>query len=536
MIAHFRIIFFAFLSLALGIWLSKLIDYTSMWFLYGAIIILSIVLVFLVLHFVFKKSKFFAYFWNIKWFILVVALFMALGMGLYAICKSHYKVEFTPEDNTIYNIYGTVDINYITKEKGIYFVISDVTVTAENGYSETTKLDYNVFVYVYYRADSESYTDAELARILPGNKILVSSRLVLSPVFSKQDISTFAYSNGYQYSCFTTLDDISFIEGEMNFWDSVREHIRNIYKANMDPRYAGLAFSVLVGDRTELDPDIAYNFQISGIMHVVAVSGLNTAFIMMLLLWLLKKFRANRWVKLGLIVVVLAFYSLLCDMTPSVVRSSMMSIFLITAQLFGKQRDDLTSISLSGIILLLIYPLYVFDLSFLLSYLGVFGIFLLYKPLEHVFTKLKFKRLAGPVALMLSATIMTAPIVINAFGYFSIVGLIANLVLVPLFGYVFMILFGVTLIVLVLPFLAKLLWLLQWGFWLVDKGAWLFACVPNAAVLLSPIPEWALVGYYAGTFYCSRFCIARSPLKVSLALSCLAVFLVGFVLSFLVVF
>lgn len=282
-----------------------------------------------------------------------------------------------------------------------------------------------------------------------------------------------------------------------------------------------------------LDPEIAYNFQISGIMHVVAVSGLNTAFIMLLLLWLLNKFRANRWVKLGIIVVVLGFYSLLCDMTPSVVRSSMMSIFLITAQLFGKQRDDLTSISLSGIILLLLFPLYIFDLSFLLSYLGVFGIFLLYKPLVRGLTKIKFGRLAGPVALTISATLMTAPIVINAFGYFSLIGLLANLVLVPLFGYVFMLLFGATLIVLVLPFMRGLLWVLQWGFWLVDKGAWLFASVPNAMVLLRPIPNWSLVGYYMSAFYSSQHCVARLSLKIPLIVVGFAVFLVGFVLSFI---
>ena len=71
----------------------------------------------------------------------------------------------------------------------------------------------------------------------------------------------------------------------------------------MDERYAGLAFSVLVGDRAELAFDIQDNFQITGIAHVVAVSGLNTAFIMMLLLWLLRVFKANRWVKLTTVIV-----------------------------------------------------------------------------------------------------------------------------------------------------------------------------------------------------------------------------------------
>ncbi len=459
---------------------------------------------------------------------------MSFGFGMYQIDYARHTLTFTPNEDTNYNIYGTVDGNYIEKEKGVYFIINNVKVVSEYSTSGTISLDSNVFIYLYYRDGETSYSESELSKILPGNEIVLTSKLVATPVFAKSQINTFAYSNNYQYSCFTDLDSITFIDGEMGFWDSLRERIRNMYKQNMGDKYAGLAFSVLVGDRTELDPDIAYNFQISGIMHVVAVSGLNTAFIMILLLWALKKVRANRWIKVGVIFTILLFYAILCDMTPSIVRSSMMSIFLISAQLFGKQRDDLTSISLSGIILLIIYPMYVFDLSFLLSYLGVFGIFLLNKPIERGLTRLKFGKLSAPIALTMSATLMTAPIIINAFGYFSLVGLLANLILVPLFGYVFMILFCITLIALIIPFVDRILWLLQWGFWLVDKGAWLFASVPYASVPLNKIPDWALVGWYLGTFFCSQQCVAKAKIKVPLSLTSLSVFGVGFVLSFFV--
>lgn len=533
MIAHFRLIFFAFLSLALGIWIGKLYNYDSPWFLYGVLIFFGLWLAFLCLHFVFRRSRFFEYFWSVRRFLIVIVTFLALGFGLYHVDYARHVVHFVPEDDVSYNIYGTVDINYIEKEKGVYFVISDVQVVDEDA-AEVYTLETNVFVYLRYREGETFYSAEELASILPGNRIVVTSTLVYTPVFGDTEINTFAYSNNYQYSCFTELDEVTFIEGEMGFWDSVREHIRDLYRLNMDPRYAGLAFSVLVGDRTELDPEIAYNFQLSGIMHVVAVSGLNTAFIMMLLLWVFGRVKVNRWVKLLTIILVLGFYTVLCDMTPSIVRSSMMSIFLITAQLFGKQRDDLTSISLSGIILLVLFPMYIFDLSFLLSYLGVFGIFLLHKPLCRGLTRLKFGRLAAPVALTLSATLMTAPIVINAFGYFSLIGLLANLVLVPLFGYVFMVLFCVTILALIVPLLGNLLWLLQWGFWFVDKGAWLFASVPYAAVTLGKIPDWALCSYYVGTFFCSQHCVARARVKIPLASVSMAVFLVGFLLSFFV--
>ncbi len=535
MIAHFRVIFFAFLSLALGIWFASLFYSISEWFLYAPLIFLGILLVFFAFHFLFKKCPVCSYIFSIKWLILLVALFMALGFGLFNLTKLITTPNFVPEKDKYYTVYGTIDTNYIVKEKGVYFIASNPTVLMEDAFGEYSnkKLDYSIFVYLQNRQEGVPYDEDELIKILPGNKIAITSTLSLTPFFSNGEVNAFAYKNNYQYSLFVTLDDLTITEGEMGFWDTIREHIRGIYSDNMDPKYAGLAFSVLVGDRTELDQSISDNFQISGIMHVVAVSGLNTAFIMMLLLWVLNKCRANKWVKLAVIILTLTFYAFLCDMTPSVVRSSLMSIFLITAQLFGKQRDDLTSVSLSGLLLLLICPVYIFDLGFLLSYLGIFGIFLLLKPIDRLLTKLKFGKLSTPIALTLSATIMTAPITINAFGYFSLIGLLANLILVPLFGYVFMILFGITLVALILPFVGKLLWLLQWGLWVVDKGAWLFASVPYASVPLKPIPDWATATYYAGAFYSSQQCVAKRRQKVPLALSCFGVFLVGFILSFI---
>ena len=524
MIAHYRPIFIIFLSLAFGIWLSKLYLYDSPWFAYTAFIIFGVMFLCILLHKKFKRVKFFEFFFKIKWHLITMIIPIIIGAGLFQITYHQQQINYMPSDTEVYGIYGEVGTNYIEKEKGVYFILENASVVTEK---ETSPLDFNVFVYLYYK-DGVKYTQEELSQILPGNIELIQSTLSQFPVFDESEINSFAYSKGFQYSTFTYLDNITLFDGQMGFWDSIREHIRNTYKDFMGERYAGLAFSILVGDKTGLEPDIVYNFQASGIMHVIAVSGLNTAFIMMLLLFVLNRIRAKKYVKLGVVIVVLAFYALLCDMTPSVVRASLMSIFLLIGHLFGKQPDNLNSISLSGIILLLMFPLYVFDLGFLLSYAGVFGIFLLYKPLsEFLASKFKFKKLTDAIALTLSATLATTPITINAFGYISLVGLFANLILVPLFGYAFMILFGITLLTLILPFAGHLLTLAQAGFWLVDKGAYIFASIPYSAIGAFPVPDWASVGYFTSMFFASRYCVAQTKYKVILSSIGISIYFIG---------
>ena len=529
MIVHYRPIFIVFVSLCFGLWLAQLSHYYSYWILYSILIVFAVLLLLAICYYIFKKVKIFKPFAQIKCHTLTIIIPIIIGVGLFHICMANYNnLSFTPKEDATYGIYGTVSTNYIEKEKGVYFILSNAQVLNEGQY---TTLDYNVFVYMYYKQGEDKYSEEDLKLIMPGNRVAIYSQIKQYKIFDDSQINTFAYSNNCQYSAFTYLDNVIVEQGSMKFWDATREYIRSIYKDYMSDRYAGLAFSILVGDRTELADDIAYNFQISGIMHVVAVSGLNTAFIMMLLLFVLNKLRAKKPIKIAVVVIVLLFYALLCKMTPSVVRASLMSIFLLISHLYGKQHDNLNSISLSGILVLLIYPMSLFDLGFLLSYLGVFGIFFLYKPLWNMLNKIHCPKLTDAIALTLAATISTTPIIINAFGYVSLIGLVANLVLVPLFGFAFMALFAITILALIIPFAGYLLAMAEFGFWVVDKGAWILASVPYAAITVKSLPTWSFIGYYISNFSFSRYCVAKPAVKYSIATISILLFCVGFVAS-----
>ena len=523
MIAHLRPIFLTFLGLAFGICITLLAFTSSIWYLIAVAIVIVLGIILLLLRLAFKNSKFFQNLGKITWYFIILAAATILGSGLYLISTAVYTVDFHPNENKYYGISGIIESNYLETEKGFYFFVTDASVLDE---SNITNLQRNIYVYIRKNKNT-TIAPEQLEKILPGNQVFITTQLTETPVFADDGINSFAYKNNFQHTAYTSFENIAVIDGKMNFMDGVREYIRNLYKQYMDERYAGLAFSVLVGDRAELAFDIQDNFQITGIAHVVAVSGLNTAFIMMLLLWLLRVFKANRWVKLTTVIVVLVLYAWLCDFTPSIIRASLMSIFLLIGNLFGKQSDKLNNVSLAAVLILLFNPLYIFDLSFLLSFFGVFGIFFLYPVLQRAFAFLKWKPLINSTALTVAATIGTAPLIINTFNYFSIIGLVANLVLVPLFGYAFMLLFLLTILALIIPYIGYAFTVVQYGFWVVDKGAWLFALVPFASVYVPTVPTYATVSYYLGMFAASRYNLVDEGTKIVSTTVLFAVFVFG---------
>ena len=524
MITHFRPIFLCFLGMAFGICLTLISAVYSVWCLVATLVVVVIFSILLLIS-RFQKSGFFRAVFSTRWYFVIILIATILGSCLCLVSITKHAPTFTPDETRYYGISGTIASNYIETDKGFYFFISNATVLDNE---ETIPLDSNIYVYITKNANT-AITDEDLNSILAGNEIFVTTRLTSTPIFSSDGFNSFAYKNNFQHTAYISFENIIVMEGNLSFMDSVRERIRNLYKQFMDERYAGLAFSVLIGDRAELDADIEDNFQIAGIAHVVAVSGLNTAFIMLLLLWLLKLFKAKRWVKITVVVVVLALYAWLCDFTPSIIRASLMSVFLLLGNLFGRQTDKLNNVSLAAVLILLFKPMYIFDLSFLLSFFGVFGIFLLYPVMQRAFRFLRWRPLVDAVALTVSATIGTAPLIINTFNYFSLIGFVANLVLVPLFGYAFMLLFVVTIFALIIPILGYLFVPIQYGFWLVDKGAWLCASVPFATISVPTVSTYATVSYYLGVFAASRFNLVGEGTKVVSTTILFDVYLFGLV-------
>ncbi|NFG60230.1 ComEC/Rec2 family competence protein [Clostridium botulinum] len=244
-------------------------------------------------------------------------------------------------------------------------------------------------------------------------------------------------------------------------------HIKNkVYKMleeNLGKRKAGLISSIAFGYSECLDDEDKEYMKSFGIIHAISVSGLHVAIVYSVL-------RRFLGVKIGLIATII--YVLFTGSNYSSIRAFLMLSTLELSYLLKRNNNSISALSISGIILLLMRPYAVFEVSFHLSYLATLGIILCNKKLNYKFYKLP-KILRNTLSISLSAQIFTFPYLILVFKDFSINFILGNLFLMPFINLI-VICGNILPITYVIPSLFDFcsyinLIILKWFDWTVDK-------------------------------------------------------------------
>ncbi|MBY6836356.1 ComEC/Rec2 family competence protein [Clostridium botulinum] len=244
-------------------------------------------------------------------------------------------------------------------------------------------------------------------------------------------------------------------------------HIKNkVYKMleeNLGKRKAGLISSIAFGYSECLDDEDKEYMKSFGIIHAISVSGLHVAIVYSVL-------RRFLGVKIGLIATII--YVLFTGSNYSSIRAFLMLSTLELSYLLKRNNNSISALSMSGIILLLMRPYAVFEVSFHLSYLATLGIILCNKKLNYKFYKLP-KILRNTLSISLSAQIFTFPYLILVFKDFSINFILGNLFLMPFINLI-VICGNILPITYVIPSLFDFcsyinLIILKWFDWTLDK-------------------------------------------------------------------
>lgn len=186
-------------------------------------------------------------------------------------------------------------------------------------------------------------------------------------------------------------------------------------------RKASLITSVSFGYKSELNEDYKELMKNLGISHVISISGLHLVLVYSVLRKLLGK-------KLSLL---LAFiYVLFSGASASSVRAYIMIVILTFGSIVKRNYNPLASLSLAGIILLVMKPYYIFNLGYLLSFLATLGIILFNKSLNKKLYKLP-NFIRSTIAISLSAQMLTLPVIILYFNEVSLNFIIGNIVIIP---------------------------------------------------------------------------------------------------------
>lgn len=224
-----------------------------------------------------------------------------------------------------------------------------------------------------------------------------------------------------------------------------RQRLKKIIDGCFPADTFGLAKALLLGDKSDLSWAQSTDFSRSGISHIVAVSGLHISILFAFVSVVTGK---RRFLTAIIGIPVLLFFGAMAGFTASVTRAVIMQMLLLLAQVLNREYDPPTALSFACLAMLVQCPLTIAGIGFQLSVASVAGIFLGFQPLLEWIKRWlpgKGKTVRGrlerwigsSIAVTLSATVLTVPLTAVHFGVVSLVGVVTNLLVLPLVSLVF---------------------------------------------------------------------------------------------------
>jgi competence protein ComEC len=371
--------------------------------------------------------------------LLINILFVIAGNYSAELCFSNrqfYSENIEKENSSIF--YGTVESVYLRNKSGLRFELN-----VDSALVNKFKLHRKVILICCIKDENNKKLDSLYFLIAPGNKICASGMLIKGR--SYRNPGEFDYNKYLHLFGITGIlniyhsDDFKILD-HSRYWFSdilfrVRRSIADKLSRYHDYDAASLMKGLLLADRSEMNDETKTEFVNAGVVHVLAVSGLNVEYILLLCIILLG--RLNIYPKSYLTISCLILFLLITGIQASVFRAVLMSAIVIIAYISSRSTNLINSLALSAIILLTFYPFHIYDPGFQLSYAAVFSMAILYPIFKGGINNIKnriLKTFAQLIALSLSAQIGTIPFTLYYFGKLSLTSLAANLIVIPFIG------------------------------------------------------------------------------------------------------
>jgi competence protein ComEC len=203
------------------------------------------------------------------------------------------------------------------------------------------------------------------------------------------------------------------------------------------PIETGLAEALLIGYKNDLDKTLVQSYSKTGVVHIIAISGLHLGVIYWLLsvfLMPLKRIKMLAWLRPFLILTCLWLFTLIAGAQASILRSAIMFSCIVMADIFGRRSSVYNSMAVAAFLLLCINPYWLWDIGFQFSFAAVFSILIFMKP---IYESVEFKNKILDVfwkatSVTLAAQILATPICIFHFHQFPVLFLVSNFIAIPL--------------------------------------------------------------------------------------------------------
>lgn len=221
------------------------------------------------------------------------------------------------------------------------------------------------------------------------------------------------------------------------FFDHLRHKMSRFLESKIpDGESNQIAQAILLGQKQFLEKDMKQAYSQTGVMHLLAVSGLHVGIIYALLMFVVKPFGLKKMGMksyLCLVILMIWVYAIMTGMSPSVVRAAIMFSLLTMGQMRERKPSVFNVLAFSAMLMITVNPNVIFEVGFQLSYLAVAGIALLqprilnlWQP-DHKWQEYIWQLLV----VSLAAQLATFPLTVWYFHSFPTFFLVGNLVVIP---------------------------------------------------------------------------------------------------------
>ena len=225
--------------------------------------------------------------------------------------------------------------------------------------------------------------------------------------------------------------------------NNLRNDAKNNLLKLLPKEKAYIAIALLLGDTNMLDKDQRETFSNASLSHILAISGMHVAYVIVACRLIFRKF--DKRIGKYIFIIILLFFCKFTGESSSVERAVIMSVIAISTTLVYRKSDTINNISISALIILIKNPYDILNLGFQLSFLGTIGIVLFNAKISNLFNypvnyikNTKIKRLLSKVisllTVSLSANVMIIPILAYNYNTISFTFIISNILVAPILG------------------------------------------------------------------------------------------------------
>lgn len=227
------------------------------------------------------------------------------------------------------------------------------------------------------------------------------------------------------------------------FIRGIRENISSQLKRFLTPRASAIMHALLLGRKQNIDRQVIDNFQQTGIIHVLAISGLHVGFIVLFLYTLLSLIQTPEALKLIITMAVLILFAAVVRFKAPVMRASVMIILYMWAKRLQRPVKPLQLLGLAAFIILMINPRELFLPGFQFSFAAVWGLLFGAPLIDSLIPRLSGKKKGArfvntfvrqPFVASSCAVLATTPLTWYYYGVIQVGAILFNIVIIPFIG------------------------------------------------------------------------------------------------------